>query len=69
MLPQTTFNFTKEISKYTKENIQGERFGSHFSHISLINLISLPECHIFTDTSLNTHIKNNFERLKEEAMY
>ena len=38
--PQTTFHFTKEISKYTKENIQAERFGSHFLHIGLINLIS-----------------------------
>ena len=33
-------NFIKEISKYTKENLQAERFGSHFSHIRLINLIS-----------------------------
>ena len=42
--PTKPFYFTKEISKYTKENMQAERFGSHFSHIDLINLISLPGC-------------------------
>ena len=50
------FHYTKEISKYTKENMQAERFGSNFSHIALINLISWPVCHILTDASLDTHI-------------
>ena len=50
------FHFTKEISKYTKENMQVERFGSHFSHIGLINLIYRPGCHIFKDASQDTHI-------------
>ena len=34
------FYFTKEITKYTKENMQAERFGSNFSLIGLINIIS-----------------------------
>ena len=38
--PTRPYYFTKEISKYTKENMQAERFGSHFSRIGLINLIS-----------------------------
>ena len=59
---QTKFHFSKEISKYTKENIQVERFGSHFSHIGLINLNSWPGCYIFTDASLDTHINMTYVR-------
>ena len=58
--PTRPFNFTKEISKYTKENMQAKRFGSHFSHIGLINLISRPGCHIFTDTSRDNHINISY---------
>ena len=53
---------TKEISKYTKENMQAERFGPSFSHIGLINLISWPGCPIFTDASLDTHINMTYVR-------
>ena len=56
------FHYTKEISKYTKENMQAERFGSNFSHIGPINLISWPVCHIFTDASLDTHINMTYDR-------
>ena len=58
--PTRPFYFTNEISKYTKENMQADCFGSHFSHNGLINLISQPGCHIFTDTSLDTHINMNY---------
>ena len=60
--PQMHFHFTNEISKYTKENMQAESVGSHFSHSSLINLISRPGCHIFTDASLDTHIDLTYVR-------
>ena len=33
-----------------------ERFGSHFLQNGLINLISLPVCHIFNTLSVDTHI-------------
>ena len=33
-----------------------ERFGSHFLQNALINLISLPVCHIFNALSADTHI-------------
>ena len=33
-----------------------ERFGSHFLQNGLINLISLPVCHIFNALSVDTHI-------------
>ena len=36
--------------------MQAQRFGSHFLHIGLIDLISWPGCHIFIDASLDTHI-------------
>ena len=42
--------------KYTKENMPVERFGSHFLQNGLINLISLPACHIFNAFSVDTHI-------------
>ena len=32
-----------------------ERFGSHFLHNGLINLISLSVYHIFNDLSVDTH--------------
>ena len=60
--PTSPFCFTKEISKYTKENMQADRFGSHFSHSGIINLISLPRCHIFTDASLDIHINMTYVR-------
>ena len=60
--PTRPFYFTKEISKFTKENMQAHGFGSHFSHIGLINLISWPGCHIFTDASLDTHINMTYVR-------
>ena len=56
------FYFKKEIYKYTKENMQAERFGSTFSHSGLINLISRPGCHNFTDASLDTHINMTYVR-------
>ena len=46
--------------QFTKENMQAERFASHFSHIGLINLISRPGCHFFTDASLDTHINMTY---------
>ena len=60
--PQMHFHLTKEISKYTEENMQAERFGSHFSHSGLINLISRPVCHIFTNASSDTHINVTYVR-------
>ena len=60
--PQMHFHFTKEISKYTKENMQAKRFRSHFSHIGLINLISRPGCQIFIDASLNPYINMTYVR-------
>ena len=60
--PQMRLYHTKEISKYTKENMQSERFGSHFSHSGLINLISRPGFHIFTDTSVDTNINMTYVR-------
>ena len=33
-----------------------ERFGSHFLQNALINLISLPVCHICNALSVDTHI-------------
>ena len=53
------FHFTKEMSKYTKANMQSDRF-AHFSHIGLINLISRTVCHIFTDASLDTQINMTY---------
>ena len=38
--PTRPFYLKKEISKYTKENMQADCFFSHFSHNGLINLIS-----------------------------
>ena len=42
--------------------MHAERFGSHSSHIGLINLISLPGCHNFTDASLDNHIDMTYVR-------
>ena len=56
------FHYTKEISKCTKENMQAQRFGSHFLHIGLINIFSWPICHIFNDVSLDTHINMTYVR-------
>ena len=45
----SAFLFYKENLKIYKGKYASEHFGSHFSHIGLINLISWPCCHIFTD--------------------
>ena len=42
--------------------MQAQHFCSHFSHIGLINLISQPSCHIFTDASLDTHFDMTYVR-------
>ena len=42
--------------------MQAERFGSHISHIGLINLNSRPGCNIFTDASIDTHINMTYVR-------
>ena len=55
-LPTSTFCFTKEIRKNTKENKPAEHFGSHFSQNGLINLIFWPQCNIFISLSVDTHL-------------
>ena len=50
------FDYTKEIPKYTKENMPADCFGSHFSQNGAINVISRPNCHIFNYLSIDTHI-------------
>ena len=61
-------NSIKNCKKYKgnlkiyKGKYASEHFGSHFSHIGLINLISWPGCHIFTDVSLDTHINMTYVR-------
>ena len=39
--PTWPFYFTKDMSKYTKENIEVERFGSH-SYINMTHVRHLP---------------------------
>ena len=39
-----------------------ERFCSYFSHNSPINLISRPDCYIFKDDSVDTHIDATYVR-------
>ena len=53
------FNHTKEIPKYSKENMPVERFGSDFSQNGTINSISKQDCHILNDLSVDTHIGNS----------
>ena len=60
--PTRPFYLTKEISKYTKENMQAEHFGSHFSRNGPINLIFRPDCYIFKDASLDTYISITYVR-------
>ena len=50
------FNYTKEIPKYTKENMRSDCFGSHFSQNGAINIMSRPYCHTFNYLSIDTHI-------------
>ena len=55
-LPTAIFILRGKSEKYTKEIMPVERFGSHLSQNGLINLNSLPECHIFVALSVATHI-------------
>ena len=36
--------------------MQAEHIGSHFSHNGPINFISRPDCYIYKDASVDTHI-------------
>ena len=48
--------------------MQAERIGSHFSHNGPINFISRPDCYIFKDASVDTHIDATYVRhLSTEA--
>ena len=55
-LPTALFILRWKSEKYTKENMPVKRFGPHFSHNGLINLISWPVCHICIALSIATHI-------------
>jgi hypothetical protein len=50
------FAFTKEIPKYTKENILSDHFHSHFLLEGRITLIPSPDCFICIAVSKNTRI-------------
>ena len=42
--------------------MQAEHIGSHFSHNGPIDFISLPDCYIFKDASVDTHIEATYVR-------
>ena len=59
--------FSEKLDFCLKQRFSAECFGSHFSHIGLINQIFWPSFHILVDASLDTHINMTYVRHQSDV--